>query len=90
MYAIKSNGTTLQYADRFDYVKKLRSGSPQIVRDQSKATGIFATPNVYNLEGFSEFDAPQVTVEQVDGAATVTELERDLGQAYELLYGGAL
>ena len=90
MYEIKSNRQTLRYAERFDYVRRLRSGSPQVVRDKAEATGIFVTPDVYNLEGFDDFDAPQVTVAQIDGAAMVDELTGDLEQAYELLYGGGV
>lgn len=88
MYEIKANGQTLKYAERFDYVRRLRSGSPQVVRDKAEATGIFATPEVYSLEGFGEFDGPEVTVEQIDGAGLVNELTADLELAYELLYGG--
>lgn len=82
MYMITNSTGTIGYTDSPEWCYKLSSGSPQVVRDRSQATGVIYQGTVYNLPGHSDFeDAETATVSEIDSGRALTELLGKVTQA---------
>lgn len=74
MYQITTTNGVIGYTDTPEYCYRLRSGSPQVLRerDKVKATGIIYGGAVYNLPGHSEFPgAETAAVSEIDAGAVL-------------------
>ena len=77
MYQITTTNGVIGYTDAPTYCYKLRSGSPQVIGRKERARGETATGvvhggTVYNLPGYSDFDAETATVSEIDAGAVAT------------------
>ena len=94
MYAIYKDNEVIQYSDSISYVRKTRSGSPEVVREKRFASGIVSGSNIYNLVGHSDFsEAVQVSVAEVDNStalnnAVTSATSGDSWNPVEIYYAG--
>lgn len=94
MYAIYKDNEVIQYSDSISYVRKTRSGSPEVVREKRFASGVVAGSNIYNLVGHSDFsEAAQVSVAEVDNStalnnAVASATSGDSWNPVEIYYAG--
>ena len=77
MYQISTQSGVVGYTDAPTYCYKLRSGSPQVIGRKERARGETATGvvhggTVYNLPGYSDFDAETAAVSEIDAGAVAT------------------
>ena len=78
MYQITSNGVFLGYTSEPTYCYKLPSGSAQVIGRKERnagavATGVIYGGTIYNLPGYSDWEAETAYVSEVDEGTVITQ-----------------